>query len=361
MKPFRLFTLFLTLQLLFHLVASSLSPIEASEKFCFLSECVTKGASPILATLYAFGWFIHGIVFLWILSSNRPIATITYGLSGGVLVLVFGNLSGYQFELLIIFMVSGILSLIYYLTLPYQKTKEGHSLWFVLSCCTYVLSFPLAMALRVLLNIEGEISETWELTSITMSILSVIAFTGMLAAIFAKRHSDYSEETDELPTTRKKKSTEKPVKEYVVSIFYFGSLFFSTDYIKDMDPNSIFLPLFLFWGIIYPLVRKRSKLVRTIVFTFYVISFLFAFDALIYQITEMIMSNDEFVIIAADYIIILIYLSMYPLFKTLPEYYFLSKSKKKSFSMVYKNGLTNELLILLFILVKMNLSHYMLY
>lgn len=356
MRYFKYFILFLTVQVIFHIVATSLSD-NSSTDFCFLSLCTSGDEQPVLSAIFRFGWFLHGIIFLWIFAYNKIVSLIGYGISGSLFILTLGELSGFKFDLFLIFTGGGLLSLLYYTFLPQRLTKEGYSVWLVLSFCTYIILFPFAWLIRFLTNVEGEITETWSFVLVFMSIISVIAATIIPVALFSPPHKQ-SKADELIKSNARKKELDRPVLDWVVSLIYFLTLFFNKQYIEEMSPLSIFYPVFVFWFIVYPMLRKKSRLVKSIVFTVYTVSFLLAFDALIYQIYQLVNREGEGVIIISDYIIVMIYVCFYPIFKTIPEYYLISKSKGKKFGQVYKSGFTSELIILLYILVKINLNYY---
>lgn len=358
MRNFRIFILFLFMQVLLHFIAGIFSTIEQDELFCFLDQCVYKRTSPVLASFYKYSWFVYFILFLFITSFSRIYALISSSVLGVSAILLFSSFTGYQIDLFIIFAASGLLSVLFKQTLSGKRTKEGFPLWLVLSYCMIVILFPISWGMRSIIQPNTTIPESWELTMILMSILSIVALFGLLAAIFAKPNKE-KKGPEPIRPTNKKQKRDSPVIEAVVSLFYFGSLFIGTHHIRDANPLSIFYPLLLFWLVIYPILKnKKNQLLKSIVFTVYVISFLFSFDGLIYNVVEILISSEDFMVILSDYIVIMIYLSMYPLFKTLPEYYLMSKSKNKTFGQVFKEGFVNELLILLFILMKMNASYY---
>jgi hypothetical protein len=361
LKFYRYFIIFLIVQTVFHIIINYLGIADAGfSNSCLLDTCFDKEEQVFLRIVSQFYWLLLFITFMLLMTYNSFTAIFTVSTLGFLTTLTFGTMKGVSLDLAIIFGVTLIATPIGYFHFKERKSYDGVRLAPTFSITSFICGFPIAWIYRETIN-GSRVSKDWEVCLIIASILSGLAILMLLVAIYSKPPESGYKGIQIFKGSSNIKRKEKPetqINGYIVSIIYFGSLFINPSYIEKINPTIVVFEVILFWAIIYPILRKKNGWYKNIILVLYMVIFQLGLDAFIYQFIDMMIRSGEFLIILTDYVIILIYLCLFPLFKTLPQHLFLNRNANNSFLSLLKANFLNELVILLFILIKMNLLYY---
>jgi hypothetical protein len=327
---------------------------------CLLSTCFEKTNHPLLFSIIPFYWILLFIIYLFLSTLNWLLASVIANGWGLLTVIVFGNSNGITSDLLIVFGCSLVAAPIGYLIFKQKRSHDGILIAPVFALTSFICSFPLAWLYRVWFN-ESVISKNWHNVLLILSILSIVAIALLLVAIFSKSQQKNNASGVEIVKRKvysEKNNQQKPINGFIVTIIYIGSFLVNSEYVRQSEPTALLYKVLFFWIIIYPLLKNRTKWIKSTVLILYLVFFQLGLDGLMYKAIQQFATNGEYKVLLTDYIIILIYLALFPVFKTYPQYKFMKRNTGKTFSEVFKENFNNEMIILLITIIKMNLLHY---
>jgi hypothetical protein len=357
MKFYRYLILLLLLQTCFHvfmgLIYYDSNDVSPS---CILSTCFENSHHPFIHLMSQFYWLFVGLLFLGLMAVNSFWAIFGCSLIGLVSVLFFGNLDDASFDLIIIFFLIVCVCPVAYISFKDKVSQDGLRLAPIVCLSVFVCAFPLAWVVRATW-FEISVSDTWEIVVVIASIMSFPAAIFLIVALLTK---PLNPNTDR-GTNMEPKESLKEKSNYtslIVIFIYCISLFFDTEYISRINPLIGLLHVAIFWIVIYPIFRNKKEEIKRLLMVVYLLIFQFAIDSVMYHLIYMFFDAKEFIIIITDYVVILVYLAIFPIFKTLPKTIFLLQNRRIGYLNVLKKDFYGELILLLMLIIKMNLSFY---